>query len=63
MSRTVQVLHGSAQEPLSDAEMAAKLQDCLRWGGMPDDDAGERLLQRCVGLSYGSVRDLFETLD
>ena len=63
VSRTVQVLHGSAQDPLSDDELAAKLQDCLRWGGMPDDDAGERLLQRCCGLPAGSVRDLLDSLN
>ena len=63
LSRTVQVLHGSAQEPLSETELRVKLQDCLRWGGMADADAGERLLQRCFGLASGSVRDLTAMLD
>ncbi|QHJ01300.1 MmgE/PrpD family protein [Xylophilus rhododendri] len=45
----VDTLHGSSQKPASDSELAAKLDDCLRWGRCAG--SGQALLRRCLQLS------------
>lgn len=56
----VDILRGSAQKPASDADMAAKLDDCLRWGGLAG--SGWQLLARCLTLDQGHGRALVANL-
>ncbi len=48
LKNKVETLRGSARKPLSDAELAAKLEDCLQWGG--SRAGGDALLQQCLAL-------------
>lgn len=51
VSQRIEVLRGSAQLPLSDSQLEAKLQDCLNWQGpTPPAGAGARLLRHCQAL-------------
>jgi 2-methylcitrate dehydratase PrpD len=62
LHQRVEDLRGSAQKPVSDTELAAKLDDCLRWGAQGGDAAsappcdGTVLLQRCLALPVLSTR-------
>lgn len=60
LSTRVDTLRGSAQKPVSDAELAAKLDDCLRWGGLAG--TGGQVLTRCLTLDQGDVMALVEDL-
>lgn len=52
LSHRVQALRGSHERPVSDAQLIAKLDDCLRWSGAPcaardEGSAGAALLAAC----------------
>ncbi|MES2184136.1 MAG: MmgE/PrpD family protein [Pseudomonadota bacterium] len=62
LHQRVEGLRGSAQKPVSDTELATKLDDCLHWGvrtrsaqAAPAFD-GQALLQRCLALPGLSTR-------
>ncbi|GLC96677.1 hypothetical protein Tamer19_60860 [Cupriavidus sp. TA19] len=62
----VQTLHGSTQQPLTDAELIAKLDDCLLWGNQANDctntPRGAELLATCLQLSDAPARELVARL-
>lgn len=60
VSRRVETLRGSRQQPLSDEGLCAKLHDCLSWGGFTAK--GEDILDACRGLSGQRVRDFLQIL-
>lgn len=64
LQRRVDTLRGSAQNPLDDAALAEKLDDCLRWAGAaphPGAD-GSALLQRCAALQHSDARTWLASL-
>ncbi len=68
LHQRVEALRGSVQKPLSDAELAAKLDDCLYWGtegasnGQAFMPGGEALLRHCLDLPGMAVRPWLASL-
>lgn len=51
LAQRVELLRGSAQRPLNESQLVAKLDDCLHWGGgQPNAQAGLDLLRHCEKL-------------
>lgn len=64
MAQRVDLLRGSAQLPLSDAQLEAKLDDCLNWGrAAPLERGGGRLLLHCQELAAVRVNEWLLGLD
>lgn len=60
LSRHVETLHGSSSDPLSEAELIAKLDDCLQWGKAPG--RGRELLENCLSHHRLSAHELLDRL-
>lgn len=60
LQQRVQTLHGSTQQPLTPAELASKLDDCLRRAA--GRARGNDLLDACLQLSALPARDLVARL-
>lgn len=56
--RRVALLRGSAEAPLTDAELRAKFDDCLAWGDVPADT--DALVGRAMRLERTTVRQLLD---
>jgi 2-methylcitrate dehydratase PrpD len=63
VNQRIEQLHGSASQPLSSAELSAKLEDCLDWGGATGQQRdGARFLETCLGFHSMSARALLAAL-
>lgn len=63
LNHRIEQLHGSASQPLSDAELSAKLEDCLDWGGAAAERRdGALFLKTCLGFHRMSARALLASL-
>jgi 2-methylcitrate dehydratase PrpD len=60
LERRVDVLRGSPRAPLSDAQLAEKLADCLSWGG--SRLSATTLLDECVAIGTRPVRDTLDRI-
>ncbi|WP_144113787.1 MmgE/PrpD family protein [Paraburkholderia sp. BCC1886] len=60
LRRRVEMLHGSSQDPLSDAELQAKLADCLAWSQSPVSAA--HLVEVARRMNTLAVHDLLAQL-
>lgn len=60
VGRRVEILHGSAGDPLSDAELIDKLDDCLQWGKA--EPYGRALLETSLSHYRLSARALLDRL-
>ncbi|WP_170275669.1 MmgE/PrpD family protein [Paraburkholderia megapolitana] len=59
--RSIETLHGSTQDPLTDDELTAKLADCLDWAGSHIDP--QRLFSLALDLRSLRTRDLFNAFE